>query len=161
MKKICIEKILNKRSKIIENPDLSYNYTHDIQIIFINKVYLDLSFNEKSSIIKELKSKHNSYRTQDIEKEIYDSNTFIIMEEMVEKIVSSKLLCFYCKQKLQILYENAREPFQWTLDRKNNNLNHSDENTVICCLKCNLERRKKNMEAFRFTKQLKIVKQNT
>lgn len=83
------------------------------------------------------------------------------MEEMVEKIVSSKLLCFYCKQKLQILYENAREPFQWTLDRKNNNLNHSDENTVICCLKCNLERRKKNMEAFRFTKQLKIVKQNT
>ena len=67
-------------------------------------------------------------------------------------------LCLYCKEKIKIFYENIREPLQWTLDRKNNNLDHSDENTIICCLKCNLQRRKKNMEAFKFTKQLKIIK---
>ena len=158
MKKIIIGKSTEKRAKLIENPELCYNIDYNSQIILVNKLYLDISFNEKNIIKKELKSKQNSYKQQDIEKEIYDKETFINMEEMIEKIVSSKLLCFYCKQKLKILYENVRDPLQWTLDRKNNNFDHSDVNTIVCCLKCNLERRKKNMEAFLFTKQLKIVK---
>ena len=28
---------------------------------------------------------------------------------------------------------------QWTLDRIDNNIGHSKENVVICCLKCNLK----------------------
>ena len=158
MKKIFTEKPTKKRIQLVENPNLCYNIEHDTQRVFVNKLYLDLSFNEKDIIKKELKSKQNSYKQQDIDKEIYDKETFITIEEIVEKLVSSKLICFYCKQRLKILYENVRDPLQWTLDRKNNNFDHNDENTIICCLKCNLQRRKKNMEAFRFTKQLKIIK---
>ena len=47
---------------------------------------------------------------------------------------------------------------QWTLDRINNNLEHSNKNTVVACLKCNLDRRRKNFHAYTFTKNLSIQK---
>ena len=138
--------------------DISLNYSYDIEIQYLNKLYLDISFNERPLIMKELRLKQRSYKSQDQEKKIYDEQTFINLEDIIEKLVSSRLHCFYCREKMKILYKNVRDPLQWTLDRKNNNQDHSNENTIICCLKCNLQRRKKCMEAFRFTKQLKIVK---
>ena len=48
---------------------------------------------------------------------------------------------------------------QWTLDRIDNNINHSESNVIIACLKCNLQRRCQNKDKFLFTKQLKIVKE--
>tara|TARA_Y100000591_G_scaffold332209_1_gene368687 strand:+ start:1999 stop:2478 length:480 start_codon:yes stop_codon:yes gene_type:complete len=158
MKKIVVGKSMEKRAKLIKNQELYFNQDHETQKILINKFYLDLSFNEKNIMRQELRSKQNGYRQQDIDKKIYNEKTFITLESISEKLMASKLICLYCKEKIKIFYENIREPLQWTLDRKNNNLDHSDENTIICCLKCNLQRRKKNMEAFRFTKQLKIVK---
>ena len=65
---------------------------------------------------------------------------------------------YHCNKHVYIVYKNQREPLQWTLDRKNNNLDHSNENTVISCLKCNLERRRRNMRDFQFSKQLTIVR---
>ena len=47
------------------------------------------------------------------------------------------------------------------LERKlylNNFHEHTNENTVISCLDCNLQRRKKNSQKFKFTKQLTIKK---
>lgn len=158
MKKIVVGKSMEKRAKLIKNQELYFNQDHETQKILINKFYLDLSFNEKNIMRQELRSKQNGYRQQDIDKKIYNEKTFITLGSISEKLMASKLICLYCKEKIKIFYENIREPLQWTLDRKNNNLDHSDENTIICCLKCNLQRRKKNMEAFRFTKQLKIVK---
>ena len=158
MKKIVVGKTMEKRAKLIKNQELYFNQDHETQKTLINKFYLDLSFNEKNIMRQELRSKQNGYRQQDIDKKIYNEETFITLENISEKLMSSKLICLYCKEKIKIFYENIREPLQWTLDRKNNNLDHSDENTIICCLKCNLQRRKKNMEAFKFTKQLKIIK---
>ena len=40
----------------------------------------------------------------------------------------------------------VRDEQQWTLDRIDNDKCHSDENTVISCLKCNLQRRVKNSD---------------
>ena len=41
-----------------------------------------------------------------------------------------------------------------------NNINHSESNVIIACLKkCNLQRRCQNKDKFLFTKQLKIVKE--
>ena len=57
-----------------------------------------------------------------------------------------------------IMYANKREPLQWTLDRIDNNMGHSNKNTVICCLKCNLERRRINDKKFKFTKQMRLIK---
>ena len=50
---------------------------------------------------------------------------------------------------------------QWTLDRIDNDLSNTDENVIVACLKCNLQRRRQNKDKFLFTKQLKIVKQES
>ena len=106
--------------------------------------------------MRELDKKLNSYKQQDKEKFI-DLNNIITINE-IEKLVASKLRCIYCKHELFILYKHVRENYQWTLDRIDNTLGHSNNNTIIACLKCNLERRCKESEAFKFTKQLKIKK---
>ena len=70
----------------------------------------------------------------------------------------SKLKCFYCKETCHLLYQNIFEKKQWTLDRLDNSLGHTKDNVVVCCLKCNLERRCLNDEKFLFTKQMRLIK---
>ena len=77
---------------------------------------------------------------------------------MIEKIVKSKLQCYYCKCHMFLLYEIIRELKQWTLDRIDNNIGHNEENVVVCCLECNLKRRKMSQEKFIFQKNLTIIK---
>ena len=57
-----------------------------------------------------------------------------------------------------LLYKNVREPKQWTLDRIDNNKPHNTDNVVIACLKCNLERRRRDDKKFLMSKQMKIMK---
>ena len=128
------------------------------QISIINKLFLDETFSEKNVLTREIRSKISGYRQQDIEKGIFNEESIITMEQTVEKLVESRLKCLYCNCNMKLFYKNQREPSQWTLDRKNNNLDHSNENTVVSCLKCNLERRRRNMKDFKFSKQLAIVK---
>jgi len=128
------------------------------QISIINKLFLDETFSEKNVLTREIRSKISGYRQQDIEKGIFNEDSIITMEQIVEKLVESRLKCLYCNCNMKLFYKNQREPSQWTLDRKNNNLDHSNENTVVSCLKCNLERRRRNMKDFKFSKQLAIVK---
>jgi hypothetical protein len=140
------------------------------QVQLINRMYMHndddtkkedvLEDNEKSKLLKhELEKKINGYKQQDIKKGIYDIKQLITFEEVVEKLVISKLKCAYCSCTLLLLYKNVREPSQWTLDRKYNDECHSNENTQIACLKCNLERRVKNVDKFTFTKKLRINKE--
>ena len=128
------------------------------QLDLINRLYLDETFPESTIILRDIKAKIAGYRQQDIDKNIYDSSSIISLEQVTEKLVASRLKCIYCTQNIKLLYKNQREPLQWTLDRKNNNLDHSNDNTVISCLKCNLERRRRNMRDFQFSKQLSIIK---
>lgn len=130
------------------------------QIIFINKLYLNEDFIEKKELTIDLNNKINSYKQQDIKRNLYNSNTLILFENLIEKLLLSRLKCYYCKNNLYLFYLNVREKYQWTLDRIDNNKNHSNENTIIACLECNLKRRVQNKDAFLFTKQLKIKKQN-
>lgn len=166
IKTINTSKTTKKREKLISlynnfnDISLNYNYNYELEIQYIQKLYLDISFNERPLIIRELRSKQSSYKRQDMEKKIYNKETFITIEDIIEKLLVCYLRCLYCEKKIKILYENVRDPLQWTLDRKNNNEDHSNKNTIISCLQCNLQRRKKCMEAFQFTKQLKIVKNN-
>jgi hypothetical protein len=115
--------------------------------------------NQTESLIKsELIHKIQGYKGQDIRKEIHDSKTLISLEEVVFKLCECKLSCFYCTKPLQVLYKNVREPLQWTLDRLDNSLGHTKENTCVACLKCNLQRRVMDVDKFTFTKKLKINK---
>jgi hypothetical protein len=108
----------------------------------------------------EIKTKLNSYKSQDQKKNIYDTNLFITYEDLIEKIKESKLKCYYCCDSIFILYEIVRENKQWTLDRINNDEGHNKNNIVISCLQCNLKRRDTNSNKFLFTKQLILNKVN-
>lgn len=107
---------------------------------------------------KAIESKLNGYKHQDIKKDVYDCNTLISLEEAVNKLINASLSCEYCCNKVKILYRQVRDPLQWTLDRVDNVRNHSNDNTVLSCLSCNLKKRLTDKEKFEFTKKMKIVK---
>lgn len=155
-----IREKFKKLQKHIQNkPDISNSIieSHDnynTNLNFINRIYLNDDFPEKKLIITELKTKLNSYKQQDIKKNLHEKHNLITIDDVVEKLIISKLKCYYCNKNLLLLYSKVRDNDQWTLDRLNNYDEHTKNNTIICCLKCNLERRRKNSEKFKFTKQL-------
>ena len=113
---------------------------------------------EKQHFLQALKKKLSSYKQQDIKKTYDGYNNFITLENIIEKLVSCAMKCYYCNNNTLILFKNSREGTQWTLDRLNNFDEHSNTNTVICCLKCNLQKRRKNSVKFKLSKQLNIIK---
>jgi len=138
---------------------------HNLQEDMIRGLYLNVDFDEmkpntylKSLFKSELKNKIQGYKGQDIKKEIHNQSTIINYEDVLEKLVERRLTCFYCNKQIVILYVNVRDPSQWTLDRINNDLSHTKENTCISCLKCNLQRRLIHSDKFIFTKKLRINK---
>ena len=151
------EKIEKFNKKTIN--DSSNNFViamreHKQQITVINNLYLGLQFEERNFILSELKAKINSYKQQDIKKDYHIYANLITLDNVIEKLVNCKLKCYYCNKNMKLFFEKVRDEDQWTLDRLNNYDEHSNENTIVCCLKCNLQRRRKNSDKFLFTKQL-------
>ena len=127
---------------------------YEEQLLCLHKLLNGVVFDEKKYFIQALKNKLDSYKQQD-KKKTYDAyDNFITLENIIEKLVACNMKCYYCNSKTLILFKNVRTNYQWTLDRLNNYDEHSNANTIICCLKCNLQRRRKNSEKFKFTKQL-------
>jgi hypothetical protein len=127
---------------------------YEEQLLCLHKLLNGVVFDEKKYFIQALKNKLDSYKQQD-KKKTYDAyDNFITLENVIEKLVAYNMRCYYCNSKTLILFKNVRTNYQWTLDRLNNYDEHSNANTIICCLKCNLQRRRKNSEKFKFTKQL-------
>lgn len=133
---------------------------HSIQKDLIRNMYLDttFAFPFKSLFTSELNHKIQGYKGQDIKKDIHEKATLISFDDVLEKLVGCQLMCCYCSKPVLVLYKNVRDPEQWTLDRIDNDLSHTKENTCISCLKCNLQRRIMNADKFTFTKKLKIKK---
>jgi hypothetical protein len=138
----------------ISNTLVAIYDNYNEQLMLIQKLYNGSTFYEEKYIRQALKHKLNSYKQQDIKKTYDDYNNFITLENIIEKLARCSMLCFYCNVKTLILFKNARDDCQWTLDRINNYDEHSNNNTIICCLKCNLQRRRKNSAKFKFSKQL-------
>lgn len=127
---------------------------YEEQLLCLHKLLNGVVFDEKKYIVQALKNKLDSYKQQD-KKKTYDAyDNFITLENIIDKLVAYNMRCYYCNSKTLILFKNLRDNYQWTLDRLNNYDEHSNANTIICCLKCNLQRRRKNSEKFKFTKQL-------
>ncbi len=159
-KKIKIGEKEKKERKVIQtwkHKKILLDKTNHISII--NQLFLNQSFEGDATTKKELQKKLDSYKQQDIKKN-KNENGLISYEELLEKLVISKLRCYYCKKEALLLYENNREQKQWTLDRLDNSCGHTKDNVVISCLKCNLERRCLNDEKFLFTKQMRLIKKN-
>lgn len=156
------KEIINKSlTKQFEKYDICLNNLYDQtnHLHMINNLYFDKEFNEKQVLISNLKKRLSSYKQQDVKKRRYNKDLFISFDRLIELLLVSKLRCHYCKTKCCIFYKNAREKSMWTLDRINNDIGHYGDNVVIGCLACNLQKRRRGDEAFRFTKQL-IIKKN-
>jgi hypothetical protein len=131
---------------------------HPSQVAMLRNLYIigsDYVSDHTSLFLSELNHKIQGYKGQDLRKEI---KHIIDLEDVMAKLVGSQLTCDYCSKPIFVLYKNVRDPMQWTLDRIDNALGHTRENTCIACLKCNLQRRLMNAEKFSFTKKLKIQK---
>jgi hypothetical protein len=132
----------------------------DKQLEHVRELYNNKIINEKSCnfIKQQIQQKLSSYKSQDLKKKKYDIEKIINNQEVLQLMLDSENLCFYCKEKIYVLYENVREPKQWTLERMDNDFGHNKDNVVVSCLSCNLKRRTMYYERFLFTKQMNIVK---
>jgi hypothetical protein len=119
----------------------------------------DMFYFDAFSLFKQqIEQKLNGYKQQDIKKNMYNAEAFVTFRDVVVLLHRSALMCAYCEKEVYVLYENVRDPQQWSLDRVNNDIGHNSLNLVIACLRCNLRRRRINMDAFMFTRQMKLVK---
>ena len=133
------------------------------QIGYIGQLYLsnNKEFDDKitEKIKRSIEIKISSYKQQDIKKN-RDISNIISYEESILKLLLSKLICYYCSEYITLVYENVRQSEQWTFDRINNNISHTNENIVVCCLKCNIKRKTLNSDNFKLSTNLKIKKIN-
>ena len=159
-KKISMKPEELKRSSC-EKWNLSEHcFTQAYQFCEISKLYLnmeDSNVEHRILILKELTNKIAGYKRQDIEKKSFQDDLFISLENVIEKLLCSKLKCFYCKQCCEVLYKNVYSKQQWTLDRINNDIGHNTDNVVISCLECNLKRGTMDSDRFKFGKQIGLT----
>ena len=127
--------------------------------VFLGKVNDTNDINkERQMIVSHIKTKLSSYKQQDILKKKFSTQDFVSYSDVIGLLTESNMKCYYCSCETYLLYEIVREMKQWSLDRINNDIGHNKNNLVICCLECNLKRRRTNKDAFFFTKNLKIQK---
>jgi hypothetical protein len=165
-KKIILtgKRTLDKLNNIKPIRNSSKKWNKDIllntktQTNILNQIFLEQPFDDDKYVNQELEKKRKGYKNQDKKKNLFNIDNFITFDQMIEKLVISKLKCYYCRCECLLMYNNVREMKQWTLDRLSNDYGHSSENTVVCCLECNLKRGTLNDEKFKFTKQLRIRK---
>uniref|UniRef100_A0A6C0KUB3 HNH endonuclease n=1 Tax=viral metagenome TaxID=1070528 RepID=A0A6C0KUB3_9ZZZZ len=171
IKKLKKEPIVIKKKKDSEGWDIPIDFFQESdQTILLSdlltykkseKDFLKNSEKNHYKIAFELISKKiSSYKQQDILKKRLNTDKFIKLDEVLDLLKNCKLECYYCKEKMLILYDVVRESKQWTLDRIDNDIGHNSGNCVISCLSCNLRRRRTSKDAFLFTKQLCIVKKD-
>jgi len=109
-------------------------------------------------LLTHLKTKQSGYRSQDVEKGLYNPDQFVTIEHILNTLADSKLACYYCKKWTTIFYEFVRDPRQWSLERLSNDQGHNIDNVVIACLECNMRRRTMYHERYVATKQLRVNK---
>jgi len=156
-KQIIIKKERSSKKEVDIDNEL---YNENKQLYIINNICMGNNFTGIEKIKQMIKKKRSSYRTQDVKKERFNKNTFIEYDELIDKLVISKLKCSYCKCNMLLLYKNIRDEKQWTLDRVDNSIGHTNDNCVISCLQCNLQKRSRDDSKFKFTKQMNIIKIN-
>lgn len=136
--------------------------SHDTQLKILLSEELNNSTGNKyiNKLTNHIKNKIYNYKQQDINKNKYNENDFVSFDETIELLRNASLKCHYCSESVYILYELVREKKQWSLDRINNDIGHNKGNLVIACLECNLKRRRTNKDAFMFTKNMVIIKED-
>jgi restriction endonuclease S subunit len=159
MKKVTVVKKTQER--INAHKFSKFDIVHMNQVSFVNQILLNQEFECKELLVEELRKKLSSYKQQDLSKGIYRENEFIKKDELVEKLVCSRLICHYCGKKLNVIYGDCYDKTQWTLDRVDNEQGHNASNVIVACLGCNLKRRRLDKDKFLFSQRMSIVKLDT
>jgi len=107
-------------------------------------------------ILRQFNNKISSYKSQD--GELFDKSVFVDLSFVIQRLRDCEMKCFYCRKPVMIVYDYAREPKQWTLERIDNAFGHNKNNVEIACLNCNLRRGCMYHERYIFTKQMVISK---
>ena len=151
--------IKNPQRQSVMNGDIDISYfTYLKQLQIINCLYLEQHIENKIVMKREITKKINGYKNQDIRKSLLDIDKIISLDQVIERLMESKLKCFYCRENCELLYKDVLSKKQWTLDRIDNNLGHNYDNVVICCLECNIKRGNMDSERFKRGKEIKIVR---
>jgi hypothetical protein len=151
--------VKNPKRKNVANWKIDeYYFTYLKQIQIINSLYLEQSIEYEVLVKREIKKKINGYKNQDIQKSLINNYKIISLEQVIERLMVSKLNCFYCHGHCELLYRDVLSKKQWTLDRIDNNLGHNHDNVVISCLECNVKRGDMDSERFKRGKEIKIVR---
>ena len=156
VKRITKDNVREKAKKFDIPEEMFFN--HGKQVSNINSLYVTDECTYKDIIDSEINKKINGYIQQDKSNKIYDDSECMGKSDVIELLVSSKLQCNYCREKVYIIYKNVRQPDQWTLDRLDNDKGHNRNNCVVCCYKCNVQKKRMDDEKFRYSKQLRIIK---
>ena len=158
-KKVKLEK--PKRKRIVTQTLQWEKAVEELESIENIEDAIDENDNTKTCkmILQQIKRKISGYLGQDREKNLVHQEKFVNVQDVINLFKTSKMICYYCKEKTEIMYEFVREPKQWTLERLDNSFGHNRDNVVISCLSCNLRRRTMAKERYLQTKAMsKIVK---
>jgi len=157
-----INKNKNKKRVVAENWTFtSDDYAHENQLYNIKNILENnYQYTDQTTKIslQQINKKIYGYKQQDVIKKLLDTENFITLESVINKMIDCELKCYYCQCEMNVLYDISRESKQWSVDRINNDLGHNIDNFYLACLECNLKRRRRSDEKFLFTKQMKLVK---
>jgi hypothetical protein len=110
---------------------------------------------------KLIQQKIAGYKCQDVQKQLYCSNTFVtfpyVLQLLQHAVMKNIIGCYYCQEPVLLLYKHVRDPKQWTLERLDNSLGHNCGNVVIACLLCNVKRRVMHHERYTHTKRMSSI----
>ena len=106
-----------------------------------------------------LRRKVGGYRAQDKRRGL--KGELVNKHQIVRKLVAARGICEYCQEYVELIDYKSNSRKQWTLDRIDNRQAHSDANTVIACLDCNLRRRRQNYERFLHGSRLTFKKRES
>ena len=159
--KVIITKKESKKRVITKTWNITEEELHpDAQLMYIRQLVDDMNVDTKPCqvILKHITQKIAGYKSQDIKKELYEEEKLVDIPYVLKTLKNAENICYYCKEPVKVLYENVREPLQWSLDRIDNSIGHNRENVVIACLQCNVGRKTMHQGRYEFTKQLVITK---
>ena len=157
IKKVTKKEVIKRQ--ITTTPKWTFSQEDLHQIHQPNHLY-DKS--KQSFLYGQIRAKLSSYKFQDIEKMLTEqtqTQNQMDISGVIQKLEACDFKCFYCKEIVLILYDNVRDPKQWTLERLDNKRGHVFDNVEIACLSCNLRRRTMKYERYIMTKEIqKVVK---
>ena len=159
--KVIITKKEPKKRAITKTWNITEEELHpDAQLMYIRELVdgTNMDTSPCQIILKHITQKIAGYKSQDIKKGLYEEEKLVDVPYVLKTLENAENICYYCKEPVKVLYENVREPLQWSLDRIDNSIGHNRENVVIACLQCNVGRKTMHQGRYEFTKQLVITK---